>query len=94
MSKNDALSTLEAMRASAANKTEADMKVVCDGFDFDVWEGKKHTTYQHRKYHQLVGQWPRHRQVLPVYVRQLLRRIDQLAALEGEKKNGTTETTE
>jgi len=76
------------MRASAANKTEADMKSVCNGYGFDIWEGKNHTTYKHPKHPQLIGQWPRHRQVLPVYVRQLIRRIDQLEALEGDEENG------
>ncbi len=92
MSRKEAIKVLESMRASAANKTEADMKTVCEGFDFEVWEGSNHTTYQHRKYHQLMGQWPRHGEVLPVYVRKLVARIKQLQALEGEE-HGRAEIT-
>jgi hypothetical protein len=85
---NEAIKKLQSMRASAANKSEDDMELVASGFGFDVWEGKKHTTYQHPKYRQLIGQWPRHRSVLPTYVRQLIKVIDRLEVLEGENRDG------
>ncbi len=76
------------MRASAANKNQDDMERVALGYGFDVWEGKNHTTYRHPIYNKLVGQWPRHGDVLPVYVKRLLKLIDKLEVLEGERKNG------
>jgi hypothetical protein len=85
---NKAINILAAMRASAANKTQEDMEKVALGYGFNVWEGKNHTTYQHQKYHKLVGQWPRHGEVYPVYVRQLINNIDKLEIIEGEKGNG------
>ena len=44
------------MRASVANKTQDDMERVALGYGFDVWEGKNHTTYNHPKYSELIGQ--------------------------------------
>jgi hypothetical protein len=84
----DAEKILAAMRASAANKKQEDMEDVALGFGFDVWEGTNHTTYQHPKHPKLVGQWPRHGEVYPVYVRKLVQRIDQLEELERSKNNG------
>lgn len=88
MATNEAIKKLESMRASAANKTQADMDAVASGFGFNIWEGKKHATYQHPKHRQLIGQWPRHGSVLPTYVRQLIKVIDRLQALERENKDG------
>ena len=88
MTIKDALKTLEAMHASAANKDQKDMETVALGFGFDVYEGKNHTTYKHPVYGILIGQWPRHGEVYPVYVRKLINRIDQLDRLEKEKKHG------
>jgi hypothetical protein len=81
------MKTLAVMRASTANKTQEDMERVALGYGFNVWEGKNHTTYQHSKYQNLMGQWPRHGD-LSIYVRQLIKSIDKLERLEGEKDNG------
>jgi hypothetical protein len=78
--------TVTKMRASAANQTQEDMERVALGYGFNVWEGKNHTTYQHSKYNELIGQWPRHGDVFPVYVKQLLKLIDKLEVIEGVKK--------
>jgi len=79
---------LATMKASAANKTQQDMETVALGYGFDVWEGKNHTTYQHPKYHELIGQWPRHGDILPDYVKELLKKIGKLEEMEGKKENG------
>lgn len=83
-----AMRILAAMEASAANKTQKDMEKVASGFGFDIWEGKNHTTYQHSKYHELMGQWPRHGEVDAVYVKQLIKTIKRLEEREGKKGDG------
>jgi hypothetical protein len=78
-----AIKTLEAMRASPANWKQKDMERVCLGYGFDVWSGGNHDTAQHSKHHSLMCQWPRHGDVYPVYVKILIKLIDELEVLEG-----------
>jgi hypothetical protein len=83
-----ALKTLEAMRNSTANWKQEDVERVYLGYGFDVWSGTNHATARHPKYKNLIGQWPRHGEVLPIYIRQLIKLIDKLERLEGAKKSG------
>jgi len=88
MATKRAIKTLEAMRASAANWKQEDVERVYLGFGFDVWSGKNHDTARHPVFQKLIGQWPRHGDVKKVYVKQLIKLVDDLERLEGVSENG------
>jgi hypothetical protein len=74
----------EAMIQSPAGWGPDDLGTLYQGYGFDVREGTKHRLFVHPQFRQIRATIPRHSYLAVSYVRQALKDLERLEALEAE----------
>lgn len=77
-----AVKLLERMRQSQTNWKQNDIISLYEGFGFTIKHGSNHDLVRHSNYPELRQTIPRHKKVKPYIVKQAVKLIDRLKALQ------------